>query len=219
MVPLSSTRRDAADAPLRLTPRPWRPRPSMLLVGLVLVLASVLGVGALVHSVSGEHAILVMADTVPAGQVITASDLRVLNVSEDTGGLAVIDSSAEASVVGRPAAVTLLAGTPVMAGDLGPAQLPAGEALMGVLVKPGQYPPSLAAGDTVEVIDTGNASEPAPTSPGPPVDATVTAIDLPEDSATSGEIVSLQLDSSDATHLAAAAATGSLTLVLVSAGG
>ena len=47
----------------------------------------------------------------------------------------------------------------------------------------------------------------------------MTAIDLPEDSATSGEIVSLQLDSSDATHLAAAAATGSLTLVLVSAGG
>ena len=59
--PLSDTPRGRASS--RITPRPWRPRPSLLVVGLVLVLASVVGVGALIHSVSGEHGILVMSQT------------------------------------------------------------------------------------------------------------------------------------------------------------
>ena len=83
--PLTDTPRGRTAA--RITPRPWRPRPSLLVVGLVLVLASVVGVGALIHSVSGEHGILVMSQTVQAGQVITAGDLEVVNVSEDMGGL------------------------------------------------------------------------------------------------------------------------------------
>ena len=206
------------DVPLRIASRPWRPRPSLLLVGLVMVIAAVLGVGALVTSVSGEEAILVMADTLPAGQVIAPSDLRIVNVSKDTGGLAVISSSQEASVVGRPAAVTLTAGSPVMLSELGPVQLPPGQTIMGVLVKDGQYPPALAVGDTVEVLDTGSASQPAPQKPGSPVYATVTAIDTPQDSAVSGETVSLRLDSSAATQLAPAAAASAITLLLVSAG-
>src|ERR1019366_9835227 len=100
--PLADTPR--ARVPTRIAPRPWRPRPSLLVVGLVLVLASVVGVGALIHSVSGEHGILVMSQTVPAGQVISAGDLEVVNVSEDMGGRSVIDSSDEDAGVGRPAA-------------------------------------------------------------------------------------------------------------------
>jgi len=185
----------------------------------VLVLASILGVGALISSVSGETAILVMADSVPAGQVIQASDLRIVNVSKDVGGLNLVPASQESSIVGRPAAVTLLQGAPIIESDLGPVQLPAGQTIMGVLVKSGQYPPSLVAGDTVEVVDTGTASQPAPTTPGPPVYATVTAIDVPQDSAVSGEIVSLQLSSAEATELALPAAGGGITLLLIAAGG
>ena len=94
--PLADTSRGRTAA--RIAPRPWRPRPSLLVVGLVLVLASVVGVGALIHSVSGEHGILVMSQTVQAGQDITAGDLEVVNVSEDMGGLTVIDSSEEQAV-------------------------------------------------------------------------------------------------------------------------
>ena len=100
--PLTDTPRGRSAA--RIAPRPWRPRPSLLVVGLVLVLASVVGVGALIHSVSGEHGILVMSQTVAAGQVITAGDLEVVNVSQDMGGLSVISSSEEDAVVSRPAA-------------------------------------------------------------------------------------------------------------------
>jgi hypothetical protein len=95
-----------------------------------LVLASVVGVGALVHSVSGEHGILVMSQTVQAGQAITTGDLEVVNVSEDMGGLTVIDSSEEDVVVGRPAATTLYGGTPLVAAELGPVALPTGESVM-----------------------------------------------------------------------------------------
>ncbi|MGA3184435.1 MAG: hypothetical protein ABSE52_07550 [Candidatus Dormibacteria bacterium] len=94
--PLTDTARGRTAT--RIAPRPWRPRPSLLVVGLVLVLASVVGVGALIHSVSGEHGILVMSQTVQAGQVISAGDLEVVNVSQDMGGLTVIDSAYQSSV-------------------------------------------------------------------------------------------------------------------------
>ncbi|MGP8161040.1 MAG: SAF domain-containing protein [Candidatus Dormibacteria bacterium] len=212
--PFTDTTRGRTAA--RITPRPWRPRPSLLVVGLVLVLASVVGVGALIHSVSGEHGILVMSQTVQAGQVITAGDVEVVNVSEDMGNLTVIDSSQEAAVVGRPAATTLYDGTPVVVSELGPVQLPTGESVMAVNAKLGSYPPSIAAGDEVEVIDTQTASGSTP-SPAPvataPVDAAVVAVDDVDG------VISLQLPSGEAATLAPAAASGNLVLLLVSGGG
>lgn len=212
--PLADTPRGRA--PTRIAPRPWRPRPSLLIVGLVLVLASVVGVGALIHSVSGEHGILVMSQTVPAGQVITAGDLQVVNVSQDLGGLTVIDSSEEDAVVGRPAATTLYGGTPLVVAELGPVQLPAGQSVMAVNAKLGSYPPSIAAGDEVEVIDDQTAStstfSTAPVVTGP-VSAAVVAVDDVDG------VISMQLPSAQATVLASAAASGNLVLLLVSGGG
>ena len=212
--PLTDTPRGRTAA--RITPRPWRPRPSLLVVGLVLVLASVVGVGALIHSVSGEHGILVMSQTVQAGQVITAGDLEVVNVSEDMGGLTVIDSSEEDAVVGRPAATTLYSGTPLVVAELGSVQLPSGDSVMAVNAKLGSYTPSIAAGDEVEVIDVQTASA-ATSSPAPlaigPVDAAVVAVDDVDG------VISLQLPTDEATTLAAAAASGNLVLLLVSGGG
>jgi hypothetical protein len=212
--PLTDTLRGRV--PTRIAPRPWRPRTSLLVVGLVLVLASVVSVGALIHSVSGEHGILVMSQTVQAGQVITAGDLELVNVSEDMGDLTVIDSSEEDAVVGRPAATTLYGGTPLVVAELGPVALPTGESVMAVNAKLGSYPPSIAAGDEVEVIDDQTAStstsSAAPVVTGP-VSAAVVAVDH-EDG-----VISLQLPSDQATALAPAAASGNLVLLLVSGGG
>jgi hypothetical protein len=212
--PLTDTPRGRTAS--RIAPRPWRPRPSLLVVGLVLVLASVVGVGALIHSVSGEHGILVMSQTVPAGEVITAGDLQVVNVSQDMGGLSVLDSSEEDAVVGRPAATTLYDGTPLVVAELGPVQLPTGDSVMAVSAKLGSYPPSIAAGDEVEVIDvqtaSANTSSPAPVATGP-IDASVVAVDDVDG------VISLQLPSAQATTLAPAAASSNLVLLLVSGGG
>jgi hypothetical protein len=216
MLPTPLTDTSRGRTATRIAPRPWRPRPSLLVVGLVLVLASVVGVGALIHSVSGEHGILVMSQTVPAGQVITAGDLEVVNVSQDMGGLTVIDSSEEQAVVGRPAATTLYDGTPLVVAELGPVQLPTGESVMAVNAKLGSYPPSIAAGDQVEVIDDQTASA-STSSPAPltntPVDAAVVAVDDVDG------VISLQLPSAQAIVLAPAAASGNLVLLLVSGGG
>src|ERR1039458_3031796 len=216
MLPTPLTDAPRGRAPTRIAPRPWRPRPSLLVVGLVLVLASVVGVGALIHSVSGEHGILVMSQTVQAGQVITAGDLRVVNVSEDMGGLTVIDSSEEDAVVGRPAATTLYGGTPLVVAELGPVQLPTGESVMAVNAKLGSYPPRIAARGQGAAIDHQPASPPA-SSAAPlansPVSAAVVAVD-DEDG-----VISLQLPSDQATALAPAAASGNLVLLLVSGGG
>jgi hypothetical protein len=212
--PLNDTPRGRV--PTRVAPRPWRPRPSLLVVGLVLVLASVVGVGALIHSASGEQGILVMSQTVQAGQVISTGDLEVVNVSEDMGGLTVIDSSEEQAVVGRPAATTLYSGTPLVVSELGPVQLPTGESVMAINAKLGSYPPSIAAGDEVELIDDQTASTStssgAPVVTGP-VSAAVVAVD-DEDG-----VISLQLPSNQAMALAPAAASGNLVLLLVSGGG
>jgi hypothetical protein len=157
-----------------------------------------------------------MSQTVQAGQVITAGDLEVVNVSQDMGGLTVIDSSEEQAVVGRPAATTLYGGTPIVVSELGPVQLPTGDSVMAVSAKVGSYPPSLAAGDEVEVIDvqtpSAATSSPAPLATGP-VDAAVVAVDDVDG------VISLQLPSAQAIVLAPAAASGNLVLLLVSGGG
>jgi hypothetical protein len=87
---------------------------------------------------------------------------------------------------------------------------------MAVNAKLGSYPPSIAAGDQVEVIDDQTASTSA-SSAAPlansPVSAAVVAVD-DEDG-----VISLQLPSDQATALAPAAASGNLVLLLVSGGG
>jgi hypothetical protein len=206
------------EEPLHIAARPWRPRPSLLLVGVVLVLASVLGVGALINTVSGEQSVLVLAQTVPAGQVITAGDLSIVNVSKNTAGLSLVNASQEQSIIGRLAAVTLVAGESLTEAELGPVQIPAGMAEMGILAKPGQYPPDVAAGDTVEIIDGGSTTSAAAAPLAAPVLATVESVEAPQGSAYSGEIISVQLSSQDAVMLAPAVAAGAITLVLVAAG-
>src|ERR1035437_849401 len=203
MLPTPLTDAPRGRAPTRIAPHPWGPRPSLLVSGLVLVLASVVGVGALIHSVSGEHGILVMSQTVQAGQDITAGDLEVVNVSQDMGGLTVIDSSEEQAVVGRPAATTLYDGTPLVVSELGPVHLPTGESVMAVNAKLGSYPPSIAAGDKVEVIDVQTASTSA-SSAAPPANSPVSAAGLAVDDVDG--VISLQLPSAQATTLASAAA-------------
>ena len=103
-----------------------------------------------------------------------------------------------------------------MVSELGPVQLPTGDSVMAVSAKVGSYPPSLAAGDEVEVIDvqtpSAATSSPAPLATGP-VDAAVVAVDDVDG------VISLQLQSAQAIVLAPAAASGNLVLLLVSGGG
>jgi Flp pilus assembly protein CpaB len=209
----------------RLRPRPRRIRIPLAILGLLLVVACALGFGTILTQVGEQHQVLVIAHPVDVGDVLTASDLGLATVSTGTSGIAFITAGNESTVIGRPAAVAMPAGAPLIAADLGSVAPPAGQAVVAVLIKPGDAPPSLAPGAAVWVVittpetqSTGGASSPATSAPAP-LAATVTAVDTPSDNAISqGVIVSLSLPSSDVQTVTTAAAAGNVSLALVPPG-
>ncbi len=138
--------------------RGWRP--GLLLFGLLLVVGSMLGGILLFDSVTTTTRVLVAADNLSRGQVLTVSDVRVaeISVSPDVNVL----SFEEQSFLGGEAAdepVRVLKGF-VPAGavltkehfaEQGELMSP-GQALAGVRLETGQYPSTLKVGDTVEIF-------------------------------------------------------------------
>ena len=213
------------EAGARLVPASRRrSTPAIILAVLSIAGGALAGVLAYKAS-SGRHSVLAASHAIAAGHVIQATDLSVVDVSSDAG-LTLVSATDEDSVLGRPAGVPIAAGAPLTRSEVGsvPAAS-AGEAIVGVLCKAGQYPPSLASGDTVEIIDTGasglGAAAGAPTtgSESPPLEATVIGVDAPTDTATVGTIISLRLSTSDAPAVSRAAAAGRVSLILVPPGG
>jgi hypothetical protein len=213
------------ETPARLRPRPRRIRLPLAILGLLLVVACALGFGTILTQVGRQYQVLVLSH--PVGDVITASDLGLATVSTGTSGIAFITAGKESTVIGRPAAVDMPAGAPLIAADLGSVPPPAGQAVVAVLIKPGDAPPSLARGAAVWVVittpetqSTGLSTSPTPLSSATaPLAATVTAVDTPSDTAiTQGIIVSLSLPASDVQTVTTAAAAGNVSLALVPSG-
>ena len=159
---------------------------------------------------------------VPAGHVLTADDLGVENV-KGTGDVAFISGSDRDSQVGRPAAVDLVAGQPLVAADLGaaPSDLASGQAVVAIPLQSGAFPPRLAAGDHVLVIDTGTASTaiaPTPAAPPQSIPATVISVDQTGGSlqGTQGEtVVSLRVPSASVEDVARAGAAGHASIAVL----
>ena len=188
---------------------------------------ALLGVIA-VRASSDRRSVLTATHSLGAGHILEPADLRVADVSTD-GGLSLLLAATETSVVGRPLAVPVAGGAPLVSSDLGaPAAVGRGEAVVGVLCKAGQFPPSLGPGDTVELADTGVAAATgggsgaaAAVAPAPAalLTATVLSIDAPTDTATEGTVISLRVATQDAPSVARAAAAGTISLILVAPGG
>jgi hypothetical protein len=169
--------------------------------------------------------VLAVSRTVAAGQVITAADLTVARVSAD-GPVSLIPSSQEAAVAGHTAAAALPAGSLLTGGDIGPAPPPTGQAMLGVAVKPGQFPPGLAAGDTVDVL----ATPAGPATGGPagggssaqaalPVGRAIVVLVSLQPSAPGTVVVELEVSQDAMPQVAAAAAAGQIDLAAVPATG
>src|ERR1035438_9652972 len=175
----------------RLRPRPRHIRIPLAILGLLLVMACALGFGTILTQVGQQHQVLVIAHPVDVGDVLTASDLGLATVSTGTSGIAFITAGNESTVIGRPAAVAMPPGATLIAADRASLPPPAGQAVVAVLIKPGDAPPSLAPGAAVWVVittpqtqSTGGASSPTSITSAPaPVAATVTAVDTPSDTA------------------------------------
>ena len=166
--------------------------------------------------------VLAMSRTVAAGQVITAADLTTARVSAD-GQVNLIPSSQEAAVAGHVAATTLPAGSLLTAGDIGPAPPSAGQAMLGVAVKAGQFPPDLAAGDTVDVLATpaagGSAGAGSSAQAALPVGRAIVVSVSPQPGTPGTVVVELEVSQDAMPQVAAAAAAGQVDLATVSTGG
>lgn len=145
-----------------------RVSPPLLATGVVVVVLCALAIGSLYSGAASRQLVLAVARPVPIGTPITDADLRDVEVATGPGA-ATIPASRRAQVVGQRPAVALVPGA-----LLAPAQLRAGsgpdpgQALIALALRPGQFPPEVAPGDTVRVISTG---APAAFAPGAPVTA------------------------------------------------
>ena len=218
-VPSSVRRRPPDQAPLQKRRRqvPW------IVAGVLLVVGSALAFGVASVRLSHGEEVLAVSRPVAAGQVIQASDLRVVRLSP-SGGLAPMAAVAEGSVLGRPAAVALVPGTLLTPADLGSPPLGGGAFdVVALALKAGAYPPSLGPGERVEVVPVvSGGSSPASTAAVSgllnPMRAVVVAVDATPTGSSADAVVSLEVGPSDAAQVAALAAAGQAALVELPSG-
>jgi len=184
------------------------------LVLTVCTLAAVLIYGR----VGDRREVLALARTVDVGQIVQPGDLRIVRVSADPG-VHTVRAADRSRIVGRPAAVRLLAGSMLSAEQIGPAAgLPAGTALVGAVLKPGQFPLGLAAGDVVGlVVSAGGTTSGVNVEPGAQATlATATVVGVqPAADASGNTAASLQVPVTIAPAIAEAGAAGRLNLVVM----
>jgi hypothetical protein len=132
----------------------------------VVVVLCALAIGSLYSGAASRELVLAVARPVPIGAPITDADLRDVELAAGPGA-ATIPASRRSQIVGQRPAVALVPGALLapaqLRTDAGPA---AGQALIALALRPGQFPPEVAPGDTVRVISTG---PPAAAVPGAPV--------------------------------------------------
>jgi hypothetical protein len=189
-------------------------------LGVALVGVCALAAGYLRVTSSVNDQVLRVTTRVAAGEVIAASDLSAVAVSAGSGS-GLIPVSEESLVVGRSAAVTLVAGGFLTSGQLGPAGLASGQAEVEVEVKFGAYPADLAPGARVAVSSATSSSSSTGSAGVVPLSgdpqATVVAVS-PSSSGDGSAGVELTATSQAAASINAIAA-GQAVLAVVSASG
>jgi hypothetical protein len=199
----------------------------LVAVGVLLVVGCAIGFSSAWLRAGGRQQVLVVSSAISAGQVLNPSDLHVAQLSVGSG-LSPVPASQESAVIGRAVALPLAAGTLLTETDLGPgADPPSGQAVVGLALKPGQYPPEVTAGDRVLVVtnpsSTADAAAAAATDSGttvvvPPVPATVVGVESASETDSDSAVVEVQLAEGDGASVATAASAGDIALVLVSPG-
>jgi hypothetical protein len=226
MAVLSRSRRTAGPQPAGQGPRRGRRRSVPLAAGgvvLVVVCALVFAEGWL--QAGHRQPVLALAQPVAAGQVITAADLETVRVSA-AGPVSLVPASRQAEVVGSTAAASLPAGTLLAGSDIGTPPPVKGQVRLGLALKPGAYPPDLAAGQDVDVLATPAAAASGSSSSGaapaalPVGEAVVLSVSPAAASSGSGDtVVEIQVPADAMPQVAAANAAGQIALATIPAGG
>jgi len=193
--------------------------------GVVLVVACALVFAEGWLAAGHRQPVLALAQPVAAGQVITAADLETVRVSA-AGPVSLVPASRQDEVVGSTAAASLPAGTLLAGSDIGTPPPVKGQVRLGIALKPGAYPPDLAAGQDVDVLATPAAAASGSSSSGgapaalPVGEAVVLSVSLAAASSGSGDtVVEIQVPADAMPQVAAANAAGQIALATIPAGG
>lgn len=140
----------------------------LVVVGVLLVLGCALAFTDASLHLGNREEVLVVAQPLAAGQMLTTGDLQAVRVSTGSG-LQAIPVAAESSVVGRNVSVPLVAGALLTRAEVGAASaVGSGSDVVAVGLKPGAYPPDLSPGDRVQVVPVISSSPGASASGGTP---------------------------------------------------
>jgi hypothetical protein len=218
MAVLTRSRRTAGTRSADQVPRrPRRRSVPLAAAGAVIVVVCALVFAEVWLQAGNRQPVLALSEPVAAGQVITAADLEVVRVSA-AGPVSLVAASRQTQVAGSTAAVSMPAGSLLTGSDIGTPPPVDGQVRLGVALKPGQYPPDLAAGQDVDVLAT-----PASGTSGaalPVGQAVVLSVSPASASTGSGQTVAeLQVSQDAMPQVAAANATGQIALATVPAGG
>ena len=222
--PVSANGRGSALRSRPGVPVPTRQRRPAYIALLVLLVVGLAATGAYWYSKAGAKSpVVVVTQRVPAGHVITRSDLSTVDVA---GSVAAIDGRYLEDLVGRTATVDLLPGTLLQQSmETTAAALPPGLVRVGVAVKPGQLPAEgVSPGGKVAVLqvpakDTVSAAAGASSAGSSATVLTPAATVFgaaADPSQPGGTVVTLLVPQSAMTAVAAASSQGLVALIGVS---
>jgi len=182
-------------------------------MGVALVAAGGLTAAWLATSADTSTPVVVAAAPVLRGQVLTAEQLTTAQVS-GLSPSAVTPSEQLPSLVGMTAVSDVPAGAPIPRSAVSDAAVPGpGEAVVGILLAPGQVPTvELKPGSGVRIVATPRSQDdPPPTSP---TGTAAVLVSTSTDESTGHTVVNVAVPAPQAANLAALAATGRAALVL-----
>ncbi len=209
---------------LRLVTGTHQRRPWQIGLGIALVLVCAAVAGALFQSSAKRVTIVVAANSLAAGTVLTPADLGTATIPA-SGDITAMSAAGSAALVGQQLDTPVYAGQVMVRQMLSStSQLATGEQVVGMLMKGDQMPSvPLVAGDAVQVIavpQPGQGSTVGGTIGSTLVArATVFAVGPAPANQTQYETsVSLEVPSADAATVTAYAAADQVGLTLVSEG-
>lgn len=193
-------------------PRIWKA------AGVLLIVAGAIAAMAIYSGASRATQVFVATDTITRGSVIGQDDLSTISITADQSTTAFPVSRAD-DVTGTIAAVDIPAGGLITTTSVTSAlDVPTGQALVGLTLKPGQLPAqTLTAGDTVYLVPVppqgvATAPDALPTSDAT-IPATVSQVTAIEN--TNDVIVDVYVSVQSAPQITAQAAAGTLAIYLV----
>lgn len=191
-----------AAEPVRKGFRPASRRRTQILVGVILAAAAVGGNVAIYSSLDSRSPVLQVVRDVPAGAMVTADDLRQVDVAVD-GSVRVVDASDLGRVVGQYARVRIVSGSLVVVEALQPDPLVgADSAIVAVSVVDGALPQGLRERSRVRLVIPPLRSDPEAEIV--VVDGRVVGLPVTASSATGRVVVSVEVESALAPVVAAA---------------